>query len=88
MAKRYSIYEAKAHFSELLRRVKNGAEVTVTERGTPIAKVIPFAAQESFEERLQALSRSGQIIPRSKRGFHFSGRAVAGALKRFLDERE
>lgn len=88
MAKQYSIYEAKAHFSELLRRVKNGAEVTVTERGTPVAKVVPFSGAESFEDRLNVLCRAGQIISRSKKELRFSREPVVGGLKRFLLERE
>ncbi|MBI4211722.1 MAG: type II toxin-antitoxin system prevent-host-death family antitoxin [Deltaproteobacteria bacterium] len=33
MEKTYSIYEAKAKLSEVLRLVKSGNEVTITERG-------------------------------------------------------
>ncbi|MBI4126215.1 MAG: type II toxin-antitoxin system prevent-host-death family antitoxin [Deltaproteobacteria bacterium] len=88
MATSYSIYEAKSRLSELLRQVKSGTEVTVTERGEPIAKVIPFPRQESFDDRFQELARSGQLTLRSQKEFPSSGKPITGALKRFLQERE
>lgn len=33
----YSVAEAKAHLSEILREVEAGEEVTITRRGQPIA---------------------------------------------------
>lgn len=88
MAQRYSIYEAKAHLSELLRNVKGGAEVTVTERGAPIAKVIPFPKKEALKERLIRLKNSSHLQPRYRQEFSFSYPPVPGGLQRFLKERE
>ena len=39
----YSIYEAKAHFSEIIRQVREGETVTVTRRGKPVAEIRPIA---------------------------------------------
>ncbi len=36
-----SVAEAKAHLSELLSRIERGAEIVVTRRGQPIAKITP-----------------------------------------------
>ncbi len=36
-----NVAEAKAHLSELLSRVERGAEIVVTRRGHPIAKITP-----------------------------------------------
>jgi prevent-host-death family protein len=36
-----SVHEAKAHFSELLRRVEAGETVTVTKHNKPIAEMRP-----------------------------------------------
>lgn len=37
-----SVIEAKAHFSELLAKAEAGHEVTITRRGTPVARLIPL----------------------------------------------
>ena len=85
----YSIYETKSHLSELLRAVKQGLDFIITERGTPIAKVVVYQAEEeSFEERYQSLIKQGVIVP--ARG-PVNIKPIAkrpGALARFLKERE
>lgn len=35
-------YEAKTHFSELLRDVENGETVTVTRHGVAVARLVPI----------------------------------------------
>jgi prevent-host-death family protein len=35
----------KAHISELLRRVRKGATLVISDRQTPVAEVVPFRAQ-------------------------------------------
>ncbi len=39
------ISELKDHLSEHLRAVEKGAEVIVTDRGRPIARIVPLANQ-------------------------------------------
>jgi len=39
--------EAKAHLSQLLDRVAAGEQITITRRGTPIARLIPAAVRDS-----------------------------------------
>jgi prevent-host-death family protein len=39
------IAELKARLSEHLRAVRNGGTVTVLDRDTPIARIVPYAAQ-------------------------------------------
>jgi prevent-host-death family protein len=48
-------YEAKAHFSELLERVENGQEITITRHGTPVAKLMPVKKAVTPEERAAAI---------------------------------
>ena len=48
MQKSYSIYETKSKFSEILRAVKSGKRIVVSERGKPIAEIVPFVADEGF----------------------------------------
>lgn len=83
----YSIYEAKAKLSQLLRRVKEGWEVIIAERGTPIAKVVPLQKQSSFEERLDYLTAIHAILP-AKRKEIPKGVKRLGGLARFLKGRE
>ena len=39
------IAELKAHLSEHLRAVRNGDSLTVLDRNTPIARIVPYTAQ-------------------------------------------
>ncbi|HLW54830.1 MAG TPA: type II toxin-antitoxin system Phd/YefM family antitoxin [Candidatus Angelobacter sp.] len=39
-----NVHEAKTNFSELLRRVALGEEITIAKAGVPVAKLIPFDA--------------------------------------------
>ena len=57
-----AVAELKASLSRYLARVKTGEEVVVTERGKPIAKIIPIPDAETDEERrLQRLEAQGII---------------------------
>jgi prevent-host-death family protein len=42
---RVGIAELKARLSEHLRSVRNGGTVTVLDRDTPIARIVPYAVQ-------------------------------------------
>ncbi len=63
-----SISETKAKLSALLERVKEGEEVTITDRGKPVARIVPIPATEvDWDERLERLERQGVIRrPRKK----------------------
>ena len=88
MANVYSIYEAKSRLSELLRRVKEGIEMTITERGTPVAKVIPMPRKQTLKTRLLEFYQKGQLSKRRNYKITSSSYKVKGGLKRFLEERE
>ena len=34
-------FEAKTHFADLLERVAQGEQVTITKHGTPVARLVP-----------------------------------------------
>lgn len=56
------VSELKAGLSAYLARVKRGEEVMITERGTPIAKIVPIARRTGDEwERMLQLEREGRI---------------------------
>ena len=91
MAITYSIYEAKARFSEVIRLVRNGKTVTVSYRGEPVAEIRSISPPESptLDERLQDLERRGALVrsPMARRTFEPVARRP-GALSRFLAERD
>ena len=57
-----AISELKATLSEILTHVKAGEEVVVTERGKPIAKIMPFSPKgDRTSSHLVELARAGLI---------------------------
>jgi prevent-host-death family protein len=55
-----SVSELKASASEYLRHVKAGEEVLITDRGKPIAKLIPLRRSElAADARMAQLERDG-----------------------------
>ena len=84
----YSTYEAKAKFSEIIRRVRDGKTVTVSYRGEPVAEIRPLERSTTIEQRTQELERRGVLVgPREPRTPFEGGVHVPGALKTFLEER-
>lgn len=43
---RMSVYDAKAHFSELVERAEHGRSTVITKRGRVVAKLVPAQAAE------------------------------------------
>ena len=63
-----SVSQLKATLRACLAWVKAGEEVVVTERGTPIAKIVPFAGPPvSLPTSLAALEQAGLITRGSGR---------------------
>lgn len=83
----YSIYEAKAKLSEIIRRVRNRRAVTITDRGEPVARVVPIDSEEnqSLETRLKKLKSRGALNvaerPSSSIGVL---KRLPGSVERFL----
>ena len=57
------VADLKAHLSRYLERVKAGHEVTITERGLPIAKLVPFERAGEARSRRDRLVRAGLLLP-------------------------
>jgi len=86
----YSTYEAKARFSEILRKVRAGRRVIVTHHGTQVAEIRPVeTAPAALEARLAQLERAGVVQRAAQPGE--SPTPVArrrGALSRFVASRD
>ena len=55
------IADLKARLSEYLAKVKAGDEVLVTDRGTPIARIVPLTHPETAGAGWEDLERAGLI---------------------------
>ena len=95
MPREYSLYEAKARLSALVRQVREGQSVVITVHGEPAAELRPIeraSGKQTNEERYEELKSSGVIAParlspRDPQAWPL-GKRVPGALKRFLEDRD
>jgi prevent-host-death family protein len=89
MARPYPVHEAKAKLSEILRRVKRGRSVEISERGRVIARVVPIEDSAGLEARLRRMEEEGQLQKRAarKRAIRPIARRPGG-LRRFLRSRD
>lgn len=89
MAGRYSTYEAKARFSEILRKVRAGQRIVISHRGRDVAEITRVGGgRANITARLAELEdrgiisaghrRTGRLVPLARR---------PGALRRFLGAR-
>lgn len=96
MAEEYSIYDAKAKLSALVRQVREGRSFVITVHGEPVAElrpIEPVSRKQTLEERVAELTRRGAIKPSTRPkgkppNFTLGKTSRPGALKRFLDERD
>ena len=86
----YSLYEAKAKLSAIIRQVREGRHVLVTVHGEPVAEIRPVAREANdLAARLEQLAERGVLV-RGERGER-ALRPVArkpGALARVLADRD
>ncbi len=63
MKKNYiGIREARINLSKLIKDVRDGMEIVITDRGTPVAKLVPAQGQSlSLEERIKNYESCGLI---------------------------
>ena len=95
MPREYSLYEAKAKLSALIRQVREGRSVVITVHGQPAAELRPIertAPKQTNAERYEELTRRGLVTPARVRPSDAQawpvGARKPGALKRFLEERD
>lgn len=67
LSKSLGIRDAKINLSKVMKKVKEGQEVIITERGKPIGRIIPFSQKKlSLEDRIRILEEQGLTDPLPK----------------------
>jgi prevent-host-death family protein len=56
-----AISELKAHLSDYLKLVKSGNEVLVTDRGKPVARIVPISSKTRFRGSFSRMEKEGLI---------------------------
>jgi antitoxin (DNA-binding transcriptional repressor) of toxin-antitoxin stability system len=90
MTQTYSTYEAKAKFSEIMRKVRAGQRVVIAYRGEEIAEIRRLEARtEGLARSLRRLEDQGLVSRAPKpTGPLRPLTKKPGALARFLESRE
>jgi prevent-host-death family protein len=86
-----SVATAKAKLSELIRAAHDSHEVIITERGRPVARLVPYEPEEeTLDDRFRSFRARGLLLPAtgSTRDPWPEPTPVPGALARFLVERD
>jgi prevent-host-death family protein len=86
--------EANQQFSRLMKAVRGGKEVLLTERGRPLAVVRPIRKGDETESAIQLLETAGFLRPAAKRvnlpawtPRRVRGAAVSETIRKERDER-
>jgi prevent-host-death family protein len=86
----YSLYEAKARLSALVRMVREGRTIVITVHGEPAVELRRVeSTTPDMEQKLARLEERGILVRRktARRALKTVARRQ-GALRRFLAERE
>ena len=75
-----SVYDAKAHFSELIERAQSGRATVITKRGHAVAKIVPV--KEPVWDRSAVLDEAEALRKKLKikRRFKIADLIAAGRL--------
>lgn len=93
MKKTYSLYDAKAHLSAIVRQVREGQSVIVTVHGEPAVEIRPVerpadTPEARLEARIKEMIAAGMLTPaKNPKAKIRVGKHVPGGLQRFLDDR-
>jgi len=61
------ISELKANLSAHIQYVKNGEEVLILDRNTPVARLVSVGSPDDYDERTRRLIAKGIVTPRKMR---------------------
>jgi prevent-host-death family protein len=74
----YGIYEAKTKLADLIKQVQQGEHITITNRGKPVADLIPTTnrAAQQVEEAIHAIKtmQAGSITQQQFQEMRLKGR--------------
>lgn len=75
-----SVAHLKAQLSSYLALIRQGQEVVVTDRGRPVARLVPYRAREDEQAQwLSRLAREGIVsLPKEPMSQEFVDRLLAG----------
>ena len=59
------IADLKAHLSEHIRKVRGGRTLTIVDRNTPVARIVPFEPNAPLEIRKASRKPSAIRLPRA-----------------------
>jgi prevent-host-death family protein len=88
-----AVSKLKAHLSEYLNQVKAGSEIIITDRGKPVARLVPVSLVGTMRESLAAMERQGLIklgsgkLPKEFWTMHRPEDPDGLVLKALLEER-
>jgi len=75
-----SVYDAKAHFSELIERAQSGRSTVITKRGRVVARIVPAKERQwdrsAVLDEVEALRKDLRV----KRVFKFAELLAEGRL--------
>jgi prevent-host-death family protein len=89
-----AVSELKAHLSEYLNQVKAGGEILITDRGKPVARLVPIARSKTHKEALIQMEKQGLIklgsgkLPKDFWAMPRPEDPESLALKALIEERE
>lgn len=58
-----NVAELKNSLSKYLRFAKRGEEIIIRERNLPVAKLVPFSAEDASEEELRLVAEGKMRLP-------------------------
>ena len=61
-----NVAQLKNQLSKYLRFAKSGEEVVIRDRNLPIAKLVPFTADDASEEELKLVAEGKMRLPKAK----------------------
>jgi prevent-host-death family protein len=89
-----AVSEIKARLSEYLTQVKAGTEILITDRGKPVARLVPLSRSKGLKESLVQMEKQGLIrvgsakLPKNFWRIHRPDDPKGRVLKALLEERE
>jgi len=89
-----AVSEIKARLSEYLNQVKAGMEILITDRGKPVARLVPLSRSKDLKESMVRMEKQGLIrvgsgkLPKNFWRIHRPDDPNGMVLKALLEERE